>query len=572
MKSWFSGFRGQVMLLIASLNLVTIIAGGVGIWAVESLIDSVEPIEFQALPILEKITKFNGGLDESLRTFNLSFLYPSNLERKTELLENAKQFLIEAKEAHSELAKIKKFPLVEAQWSKVDSEFGEVVQDIQKAIAKFEANPPASEVEELKKWFFEGETQAKRAALGKNINQLLDIISNESAKSIEKSKATESFGITLIWLTVGLSIVVGLVLGWAFMTKIIKAIRVTHYELDAVASDVSSASFQLKSTAESLSSGASAAAASLEETVASLEELNSLVKLNADRAREGNSLSMRNRDQILKGTEMMNKLQSQMDEIKNEAQRIKSVISIIDDIAFQTNLLALNAAVEAARAGEQGRGFAVVAEAVRSLAQKSSHSVKEIESLIMNTTEKVESGYEIATHVSKAFTELSEGVLKASDLNTELSASTDEQSSGINQISAAMNNVDQSVQNNAASSEELAASSEHLTKDMEVLKSNLDSLANWFGLNMKTQAPKRPNHVKTETAMKNTSSTPTATTSEAPRTLKTSYRKTTQKLTKKDKTKPESIEVVNKISHSKSGSCDPFWGEAIEKIESDKAS
>ena len=130
---------------------------------------------------------------------------------------------------------------------------------------------------------------------------------------------------------------------------------------------------------------------------------------------------------------------------------------MIDGISFQTNILALNAAVEAARAGEQGRGFAVVAAEVRSLAQRSAASAKEIRGLIEGSVTRVEAGARLVEQAGKTMEELVGSVRKVATIMTEIAAASDEQSSGIEQINKAITQMDTVVQMNASLVEEATA-------------------------------------------------------------------------------------------------------------------
>ena len=223
-------------------------------------------------------------------------------------------------------------------------------------------------------------------------------------------------------------------------------------------------------------------AANLQQTAASMEQMHSSVKQSAETARTATQLAASASAVALRGGEVVAQVVSTMDHISASSRKIADIVGVIDGIAFQTNILALNAAVEAARAGEQGRGFAVVASEVRSLAQRSAESAKQIKSLITESVETVESGSRLVGGAGTTMTDIVGQVRRVADLIGEMSASTEEQTKGIGQVSEAVGALDQVTQQNAALVEESAAAADSL-KQQAIRMTELVSVFTLSGAN-----------------------------------------------------------------------------------------
>lgn len=210
-------------------------------------------------------------------------------------------------------------------------------------------------------------------------------------------------------------------------------------------------------------------AAGVEETAATLEQLTSTIKSTAENARRVNTLFTEAGKVVETNSARMNEVSSAMDDIHNAAAKMTDIITVIEGIAFQTNILALNAAVEAARAGEQGRGFAVVAGEVRTLAQRSSASAKEIRDIISASINKITDGRELVTDADNGMREIVENVTRVQQLVHEISQASEEQSDGISQINIAMGQIDTTTQQNSSLVEESSSASSSLKEQARLL-------------------------------------------------------------------------------------------------------
>lgn len=196
--------------------------------------------------------------------------------------------------------------------------------------------------------------------------------------------------------------------------------------------------------------------ANVQQTVATMNQMAASVQSNSETAAEVDKLSMAASHAATNGGNAMQTVVKTMDDIADSTQRIGSITSLINDIAFQTNILALNAAVEAARAGEQGKGFAVVAGEVRHLASRSASAANDIRKLIDASASKVQSGSDQVHAAGRTMDDIVEQVKNVTQLIAHISHATSEQATGLSELTRAVAELDSITQKNADLVEESA--------------------------------------------------------------------------------------------------------------------
>lgn len=184
------------------------------------------------------------------------------------------------------------------------------------------------------------------------------------------------------------------------------------------------------------------------EIQSSLQILNDKIQPISEKAAE----TAKNNESIKTDMDVLN---NDMDNIHTSAKDIvdsvskiavsvgeyEKVLDKIKNISDQTNILAINASIEAARAGEHGKGFSVVAGEVRSLAVKSSETLKEAEEHTNEILSNIKDIRFASNAIVNEVAETQNGVVRTNEAVDEMSMSSSVISGSVSEVSSVIDEL-----------------------------------------------------------------------------------------------------------------------------------
>lgn len=176
--------------------------------------------------------------------------------------------------------------------------------------------------------------------------------------------------------------------------------------------------------------------------------------------------------------------------LSNKVEKIKMVMSVMEELSQKTDLLALNASIEATRAGEMGKGFALVANERRSMAENSKQSSQEIRRIVddifednkaaltslSKSEDHIAKGREIIHGIVDTFGEMLSGVKDISTEVREVGDVTEKQAKEMRGLLSQFHELLRLAQENFVSTQKTAIGTNNQKDDIREIVIAMNSL------------------------------------------------------------------------------------------------
>jgi len=276
------------------------------------------------------------------------------------------------------------------------------------------------------------------------------------------------------------------------MQQMVVKLRGVIASVKIVADSVATGSRELARASENLGTGAAKLSEQIQSIVTAMGEISRAVADVAENAASSASASEHVLQTALGGRAAVDTTAKDMEiiagaiqsaaatigELRENSTQIGQIVGVINEIAGQTNLLALNAAIEAARAGEQGRGFAVVADEVRSLAERTAQSTKNVADkvhgiqqaaagsvlAIQQGSQEASKGVDLSREARRSLDAIVETSGKAEDIAQRIAAATEEQSAAVGEVASNLEKISEITGQSVDATEKIRGAAGDLAK------------------------------------------------------------------------------------------------------------
>lgn len=239
--------------------------------------------------------------------------------------------------------------------------------------------------------------------------------------------------------------------------------------IDGAVSSIS----ELSAAARQIATNADNVGGATRSTGSSVEVLRASVKSVEANAKQCEKLSAKVSDSAHHGSHVVGQVMGGMGKIHANFQGLEAIVAdlsarsavidevvkVIEAVVAETNLLALNASIISSHAGEHGRAFAVVAQEVKSLADRTAGSTREISEAmdavrqgIENAVGAVEDGGELvqqgvsfSEEAGSALDQIRKSAEQSGEMVSEIVRATAEQSGDIDAVDGAMKSLGDGV-------------------------------------------------------------------------------------------------------------------------------